>query len=176
VHPAGRAAVAAAVLGSMLSTTPADAHDHRPPRAVLRHGGLQQEGRLVRLHWSSSIEDGGCVSSLVLADVEYPERGLPVGEGRFRATLRLSSPERPAELAVVAREGRGDDGRTLGRRRDVRINLRPRRPNDRVIGWTAVLRSRVRQDLYLKITGTWKDREGCLGSQRATWAFHVTAE
>jgi hypothetical protein len=163
----------AVAVWTLAASMPSVAHDHRPPRATLRHGSLLQNGNLLRMHWSSSTKDGGCISSLIVAEERYPERGLPVGEGRFRAALRLERPDRPAGLRVVARE---DDGRTQARRRDVGVSLRPRQPNGRLIGWTAVLRSRVLQDLYLRVTATWNDREGCKGTQRATWLFLVSAE
>jgi hypothetical protein len=148
----------AVAMWTLPASMPAVAHDHRPPRATLRHGSLLQEGNLLRLHWSSSTKDGGCISSLIVAEEKYPERGLPVD---------------PAGLRVVARE---DDGQTQARRQDVGVTLRPRQPNGRLIGWTAVLRSRVVQDLYLRVTAAWEDREGCQGTQRATWLFHVSAE
>jgi hypothetical protein len=163
----------AVAVWTLAASMPSVAHDHRPPRATLRHGSLLQNGNLLRMHWSSSTKDGGCISSLIVAEERYPERGLPVGEGRFRAALRLERPDRPAGLRVVARE---DDGRAQARRRDVGVSLRPRQPNGRLIGWTAVLRARVLQDLYLRVTATWNDREGCKGTQRATWLFLVSAE
>jgi hypothetical protein len=150
------------------------AHDHHPPRATLRHGSLFQEGRLLRYHWSAVTEDGGCVSSLILARDGYPHPSLPVGPGAFRARIRLSRPDRPVALEVAARDGDPRDG-TLGRRRRVAVTLRPRRPNGEVIGWAAVLRSRVEDDLFLRVTGSWRDRQGCSGPQRATWAFHLSA-
>jgi hypothetical protein len=159
---------------AVTGSTPADAHDHRPPEAELRFGSLLQEGRLIRHHWSSKTEDG-CISSLVVADPDYPRPGLPVGPGRFRAALRLSRPDRPTELRIAAREGRGPDGRQSGRRRNVRFTLRPRRVGEEVIGWSAILRSTVEEHLYLRVTGSWDDRQGCVGRQRATWLFHVAA-
>jgi hypothetical protein len=154
---------------------PATAHDHRPPRAEIRFGSLLQEGRLERYHWSSKTVDGGCVSSVTVADVGYPRPGLPVGPGPFRAALRLSRSDRPIDLRVTAREGRGPGGRELDERQGVRFTMRPRRAGDEVIGWAARLRSRVEQYLYLRVTGSWDDRQGCLGTQRATWLFHVSA-
>jgi hypothetical protein len=171
---AARAVAALAVLLVVLTEGGvAFAHDHRPPRASLRHGSLLQEGRLLRYHWSSVTEDGGCVSSLILAREGYPHPSLPVEAGRFRARVRLSRPDRPVTLEVVARE-KDRDG-TAGTRRRVAVTLRPRRPNGEVIGWTAVLRSRVEDALFLRVTGAWRDREGCRGPQRATWTFHVSA-
>jgi hypothetical protein len=164
-------AVAVWLLGA---SVPAGAHDHRPPEAELRFGSLLQEGALVRYHWSSKVE-GGCVSSLVVADPGYPQPGLPVGPGRFRASLRLSRSDRPTELRVLAREASADDRRRPGRRADVAVTLRPRDPNGEVVGWAAHIRSRVDRDLYLRVTGSWEDRQGCLGPQRAVWLFHLTA-
>jgi hypothetical protein len=148
-------------------------HDHRPPRASLRHGSLFQEGRLLRYHWSSVTDDGGCVSSLIVAREGYPHPPLPVEPGRLRARIRLSRPDRPVALEVVARETNSEGSR--GTRRRVAVTLRPRRPNGEVIGWTAVLRSRVEGALFLRVTGAWRDREGCRGPQRATWTFYVAA-
>jgi hypothetical protein len=163
----------AVAVWTLAASMPSVAHDHRPPRATLRHASLLQEGNLLRMNWSSSTKDEGCVSSLIVAEEKYPEQGLPVGDGRFRAALRLDRPDRPTGLRVVARE---DDGQAQTQRREVGVSLRPRQPNGRLIGWTAVLRSRVVQDLYLRVTATWDDREGCKGTQRATWLFHVSAE
>jgi hypothetical protein len=165
-------AVALLLLGPALPTA---AHDHRPPGAELRYGSLFQDGRLVRQRWSAKTDDGGCVSSLVVVDAAYPRPGLPVGGGRFRAALRLSRPDRPTDLTVVARDGRGPGGRRLGERRGISATLRPRRAGGDVIGWAAVLASRVQDHLYLRVTGSWDDRQGCLGAQKATWLFHVTA-
>lgn len=159
---------------ALTGSTPAGAHDHRPPEAELRFGSLLQEGRLLRYHWSSRTEDG-CISSLVVARPDYPRPGLPVGPGRFQAALRLSRPDRPIELRVVAREARAEDRRQPGRHEDIGVTLRPRKPGGEVIGWTALLRSRVERDLYLRVVGSWQDRQGCLGPQRAIWLFHVTA-
>jgi hypothetical protein len=154
---------------------PAAAHDHRPPRAELRYGSVLQQGRLIKEHWSSRTEDGGCVSSLVVGQARFPRPGLPVGPGRFRAALRLSRSDRPTDLSVSARQGRGLRGRLLGTSQPVAWTLRPRRAGGQVIGWAAVLRSRVEDELYLRVTGTWDDRQGCLGDQRAVWLFHVSA-
>jgi hypothetical protein len=159
---------------ALIGSTPAGAHDHRPPEAELRFGSLLQEGRLIRYHWSSKTEEG-CTSSLVVADPDYPRPGLPVGPGSFRAALRLSRPDRPTDLKVAARDGQGPAGRRVGRRRDVRYTLRPRRAGEEVIGWSAIFRSTVEDRLFLWVTGSWGDRQGCLGPQRATWLFHVTS-
>jgi hypothetical protein len=163
-----------AVLLVLSGVIPAAAHDHRPPRAALRHGSLLQEGRLIKEHWSSSTEDGGCVSSLVVGQVRFPRPGLPVEVGRFRAALRFSRSARP-DLSVSARSGRGPGGRLPGKSQAVSSILRPRRSGGEVIGWAAVLRSRVEDELYLRVTGTWADRQGCLGDQKAVWLFHVSA-
>jgi hypothetical protein len=165
-------AIAVAVL-VVKGSVPAEAHDHRPPKAELRFGSSLQKGRLVRNHWSSKTEDG-CISSLVVADPRYPRPGLPVGPGPFRAVLRLARTDRPTDLRVRAWEADADDRRRPGRRQDVAVGLRPRKPKGEVIGWTGILRSRVERDLYLRVTGSWEDREGCLGPQRAIWLFHVT--
>jgi hypothetical protein len=165
-------AVALAVVGGPGAAV---AHDHRPPRAELRFGSLLQEGRLFRYHWSSKTPEDGCVSSLIVADPGYPHPGLPVGPGKFRAAVRLSRPDRPTDLRVAAREGRGPGARQPGVSRDVSYTLRPRRAGDEVIGWAAILRSRVDEHLYLRVTGSWDDRQGCLGRQRATWLLHVSA-
>jgi hypothetical protein len=110
-----------------------------------------------------------------VAEADFPRPGLPVGPGPFRAALRLSRPDRPSELRVAARQGRGPGGRQPGAPQDVRFTLRPRRAGEEVIGWSAILRSRVDEHLYLRVTGSWDDRQGCLGRQRATWRFHVSA-
>jgi hypothetical protein len=153
---------------------PVGAHDHRPPEAELRFGRLLQEGRLVSYHWSSKTEDG-CISSLVVANPSYPRPGLPVGPGRFRAALRLSRPDRPTRIRVVAWEANPADRQEPGRRADVAVSLRPREPKGEVVGWAAMLGARVERDLYLRVTGAWEDRQGCHGPQRATWLFHVAA-
>lgn len=129
---------------------------------------------MVSYHWSSKTEDG-CISSLVVADPDYPRPGLPVGTGRFRAALRLSRPDRPTRLRVVAWEASSTDRREPGRRTDVAVSLRAREPKGEVVGWAAMLGATVEQDLYLKVTGAWKDRQGCHGPQRATWLFHIAA-
>lgn len=163
-------AAVAAVLGG---SVPAGAHDHRPPVAQLRFGSLLQEGPLVRYHWSSVTDEGGCISSLTIGSSPHPRPGLPVGPGRFHAALRLSHPDRPVDLRVVAREA-GEEGQR-GTSQAVGYSLRPRRAGGQIIGWAAVLRSRVQEHLYLRVTGSWFDRQGCLGPQRATWLFHVSA-
>jgi hypothetical protein len=170
------AAALTVVLVVLSGVIPATAHDHRPPRAELRYGSLLQEGRLIKEHWSSRTEDGGCVSSLVVGNARFPRPGLPVGAGRFRAALRLSRSERPADLSVSARRGRGPGGRLLGKSQAVASTLRPRRAGGEVIGWAAVLRSRIEEELYLRVIGSWDDRQGCQGDQKAVWLFHVSAD
>jgi hypothetical protein len=169
-----RSMTLAVLVAALSGSTPSFAHDHRPPAALLRHAGLQQEGRLLRQHWSTAVEDG-CVSSLVQASPGFPARALPVTGRSFRAIVRLSRQDRPVAISVVALEG-DQEGRHLRNRGEYRATLRPRRPGGQVIGWTASFRGRMRgTDLYVKVTGTWDDREGCKGNQRATWAFHLGA-
>jgi len=82
---------------------PALAHDHEPPRALLRHGALEQEGRLIALRWTEPAGPDGCTSTLLLAKPRYPREGLPVGQGDFRARIRFAKPARPLSVQAVAR-------------------------------------------------------------------------
>jgi hypothetical protein len=154
---------------------PALAHDHEPPRALLRHGTLEQEGRLIALRWTEPAGPDGCTSTLLLAKPRYPREGLPVGQGDFRARIRFAKPARPLSVQAVARPELDVEGDLTGRAADLAIRLRPRRPDGDVRAWAAIVTSRVEEDLYLRVTARWRDRDGCGDKQRATWTFHVSA-
>jgi hypothetical protein len=152
------------------------AEDQGPPRAILRHGDLRQAGRLIALRWTEPAGSDGCTSTLVLSRVRYPTRGLPVGEGRFRARVRFTHPQRPRSVEVTARPRLDQQGDATGRPAEVRLQLRPRRPSGGDLrAWAAILTSRVEDELYLRVTARWRDRDACGDRQRATWTFHVAA-
>ncbi len=167
---------AAAIL-ALLSfiPSPAVAHDHRPPEVVLRHGDLEQRGRLVALRWTRPAGEEGCASTLIVKKPSYPGQGLPVRNGEFRARLRFIKPARPLSVKAEARPEVGADGDLAGPAADVGLRLRPRRPGGDLAAWTALLHSRVQDHLYLRVSARWKDGDGCDDRQKATWTFHVSA-
>ena len=146
-----------------------------PPRAILRHGDLRQAGKLIALRWTEPAGSEGCTSTLILSRLRYPARGFPVGEGRFRARIRFTSPERPRSVEVAAKPRLDGRGEATGRPAEVRLRLRPRRPGGDLRAWAAILTSRVEDQLYVRVTARWRDSDPCGDRQRATWTFHVTA-
>lgn len=168
--------VAAALALLAVLPAPARSDDSGPPRAILRHGDRRQAGRLIALRWTEPAGSEGCTSTLILSRVRYPSRGLPVGEGAFRARVRLTNPQRPRSVEVTARPRLDDQGDATGPRAGVSLRLRPRRPGGGDLrAWAAILTSRVEDELYLRVTARWRDGDSCGDRQRATWTFHVTA-
>ncbi len=172
-----QAAISAALLAlTLLPAGQAAAHDHRAPRAELRVAGQRQSGRLWSSAWYAAVGEV-CVGNAVEARPTYRSDAVEVGEGRFRARVRFVKGEAPARVVVSARQRLGEDGVAVGRRVEVHARIRPLlAPDGSSRAWTLLIRSSVREDLYLLITGRWPDVDGCGPRQHASWTFHLSAD
>lgn len=168
----GTLVLAAAVAWAFVSA-PAPAHDHNPPRVVLRSPGDRQIVSPFTATWSHRQNNGDCV--IVIGDKfesVYPRRAM-LWRPRRKIHLRFFKRHQPRGLAIRMHV-RLKDGypRGRGRRADYRLR-RARRAGRRI--WIAGFHGRpdARRHLYLSVHVRYRDVEGCGGPQTLDLAYHL---
>jgi hypothetical protein len=103
------------------------------------------------------------------------KQAIRVGGGRRAARIVFRNPTRPRSLAISGWRRLDSDGEPVGRAQRFDYELSPRRRGGKVVGWRASFSFRLRAGryLYFDVFGRWPDRQGCGGSQDASWTFHV---
>ena len=173
----GRAIAVAGAVVALAAATPALA-DHRPPIAALhvRHVADAQRGLLYSYEWVRPGGHGLCVAEA--ADgIRHWGHALRVGSGKHVARIVFANRTRPRSLAISGWRRLGSGGAPVGRPHHFDYELSPRRHAGRVKAWRARFSYRLRagHHLYFDVFGRWRDRQGCGGTQDASWTFHVKA-
>lgn len=165
------------LIGISMVPVPAAAHDHRPPRATLASAADQQRGRPLHSAWLARADSRFCDFMTRRALPSFP-RALPHATGE-EVRILLPKAAAPLELSVEAWRAVGSDGRPKGARETVPAALVPRLEGTQVAAWEIrFVPPPVTPHLYLAVEAYWADEESCsrppdLGSQSASWAFHL---
>jgi hypothetical protein len=153
---------------------PAPAHDHTPPRVVLRSPGDGQVGRPWSYEWTARESENTCSGVSGDGIPNYQRRAMTWRPKR-RIHLRLYKRHKPTGLVIRMYVRLSDSANPAGRGRRADYRLRRTRlPSGRRI-WIAgfVGRRDARRHLYLDVTVRYRDVEGCGGSQNMVLAFHL---
>lgn len=164
------------LLGPGSPATPAAAHDHAPPAAVLRGAGERQHGRVLSYFWTTPDEDL-CVDTEGGNSFRFPRRILasPGATGR----VILWKPAAPVEVRLEAWSDTKRDGSPRGKSIPIEAILAPKTRDGRTIAWKATFPTQpTPRHYYLRLEARWQDEEGCggspdLGYQHGAWTFHL---
>jgi hypothetical protein len=159
---------------SLFGATPAAAHDHVVPRAVLVAGNERQTGSVLESTWTERRGDY-CLTTSILRVLEFPpairsHRGDEV-------VVRFGKPDEPVDLFVEGWSRVGANGAPRGPGRGLDASLRPVEL-ERSVAWEAAFTPPPTwRHVYLHVFAAWPDREGCgdpdTGSQSVDWLFHL---
>jgi hypothetical protein len=159
-------AMSLGLLGALLASGTAQAHDHQIPKTVLMQGKQElQTGRNVE--WSDWYSSAGGVCAHSHADYEF---GFPRVDGvaagsKLKVRIHKAQKPRPFAMAEVDKEG--------VTRGEVVVRLEPVVRSGKRVAWDAVFRVDRPDTRYRLLSeGYWDDREGC-GKQHAFWSFQV---
>ena len=166
-----RAAVVFLVSALAASAVPAVAHDHKPPRAILRSPGDEQRGRAWSSDWTRA--DGKfCVSGVGDGIPNYRRKAMTWNPSN-PIRLYLYKKQKPKKVKVRMHRRLDEDGSPQGKGRRARIRLRDKvLDNGRRI-WIAKFRGPDVRHLFLSARAVWQDVEGCNVSQSLDFAFHL---
>jgi hypothetical protein len=169
---AGALALGISVALSLFSGA-APAHDHKPPRVVLRSPGDRQIGRPWSYEWSARESENTCSGVHADGIPNYRRRAL-IWRPRRKLHLRLFKRHQPRRLIVRMWVRLDDSGEPVGQGRRADVSLRRARIDGRRI-WIAGFYGRrdARRHLYLGVYVRYRDVEGCGGSQNMLVAFHL---
>ena len=164
----------AAVAAATAWAPPAQAHDHRIPKTVLKKGArdLQTGLKVTESFWSHSTGGGGCAGGFTDRIFGFPAVDRVAAGTELR--VRIFKEHRPDSFTVNAHRRVAEDDFPLGEPQRLPRTLKPVVRQGERVAWDA--RFRVRQpsrDYYLVTEGHWRDREGCRLDQYAFWSFHV---
>jgi len=150
--------------------TPASAHDHRRPMALLRVHGMPYRGRMVEVDWVTR-KDGGCVEKHRQRDLRFgpPAR---VDIGLYPGRLRLLTSHHP-RLRILSWALLDGSKQPVGPPEEIPFELERLSRNGRTLAWDAVFRLFVVEHRYIGVFARWPDREGCDEMQRVTWTYHL---
>jgi len=150
---------------------PANAHDHKRPKVMLRSHGERQKGLPWTSEWTRA--DGkSCVSGIA--------QGIP----NYRRKAMAWSPDNPLHLYFYKRQepervkvlmhrrlDSDDFPKGRGRRADVSLRRKTLDSGRRI--WVADFTAPDRRRLYVSARAVWQDVEGCGVSQSLNMAFHI---
>jgi len=168
------AAVVLGLLGVLLASGAAQAHDHQIPNTVLKKGAKElQAGLLVNeSSWNRSAGDGLCENQNTLYRTRFPETDKVAAGAKLR--VRILKVQRPDSFGIAAYRAVDENGDPSGEARLLKRSLERVIRDGRTVAWDAVFSVKnPGRDYYLVSEGHWQDREGCGGDQYAFWSFHV---
>jgi len=165
-----RSVVLTLALLTLGSGSPAIADDHRPPMAFLRMGTLAR-GKLVELEWTAG-SGRRCRVIDRQREFRFPQADH-VEYGLHSGRLRFITPHRPRGVRILAWFAAEERRRPIGPPEELEYELHALRKKDRTVAWEAVFGLTVVNNRYLAVRARWPDRDGCSGTQKALWTFHV---
>ena len=168
------AAIAAGLVGALLASGPAGAHDHLVPGTVLKKGARElQAGTLVKeSDWVYPADGGLCANESTIYRTRFPETDSVAAGAKLR--VRVFKAQRPDSFAIAAYRSVDKDGMPVGEARLLSRTLERVVRDGKTVAWDAAFRvGRPSRDYYLVTEGHWQDREGCGTDQFAHWSFHV---
>lgn len=170
-------AVAVVILGAIAVTVgapPAEAHDHRIPKTVLKKGSqdLQTGFKVAESEWHYALGGGRCGGAHTDYAFRFPGADRVAAKSALR--VRIFKVQRPDSLKITAHRKVNEDDYPIGKPQVLKRTLSPVVRGGKTVAWDARFRvSQLSRDYYLVTEGHWRDREGCGGDQYAFWSFHV---
>jgi hypothetical protein len=170
------AAVAVTLVGvaATAQMPPAQAHDHRIPKTVLKKGARElQEGlKVIDSNWSHPTTGNECVDINSVYVYRFPEQDRVAAGSKLR--VRLLKSQKPDSFTVTAYPRLNSEGIPRGEARQLNTSLRGVVQDGQTVAWDAIFFVNGSDRHYYLITeGHWHDRQGCGGDQWAHWSFHV---
>ena len=163
--------LAALALALSLVPAPAVAHDHRPPRSVLRSPGDRQVGRPWSYGWEST--DGEFCQSVIADGIPNYRRKAMTWRPHRKIHLRLFKRHRPTRLVIRMYQRLDDDGHLAGKHRRASYRLQRARREGRRFWIAGFYGPSKARHLYLAIHVEYEDVDGCGGTQSMELAFHL---
>jgi hypothetical protein len=166
-----RRIAALALAGTLLVglSSPASSHDHRIPKVVLHSGGETQIGNYVSESWTRP-SGRFCLFEHGDGFGGYPKAiGYRPGDEVF---FRLNKKQRPDEVKILSHRA-VKNGYATGRGVRLKVRLKRFRIKGKAAGWDAYFVPRSTRHNYLDFHVSWRDREGCGGSQSINRGFHL---
>ena len=170
----------AAMLAVLLMTSEALADDHRRPSTALVAGSVRQKGRIVGMSWARRVSPSECIVTDGTNGTTFPH---PL---RYRTadqlSVRLRKDEMPVEYSVEAWRSVRRDGTPRGPSQLVPASMEPHMRDGQTVAWDLRFQSPYQLGhTYLMATAYWPDETNCwpppdLGSQFASWTFHVKTQ
>jgi hypothetical protein len=149
----------------------AGAHDHRPPRAVVRSAGERQPAGPWTSTWSRPSGENECVVTHGDGFPNYRRPAMQWWPGR-KIHLRLFKRHKPRWLVIRMFVRLDDTGSVTGRGRRADYRLRRARVNGKRVWIAGFFGRRTRRHLYLAVRVNYRDVEGCGGPQTMSLAYH----
>jgi hypothetical protein len=168
------ASMALGLLGILLASGAAQAHDHQIPNTVLKKGAKElQAGTLVKeSSWNAPAGGNECVNESAIYRTRFPEADTVAAGAKLR--VRVSKAQRPDSFEIAAYRAVDENGEPSGEARLLGRTLERVVVDGKTVAWDAVFSVKnPGRDYYLVSEGHWQDREGCGGDQFAFWSFHV---
>lgn len=170
-----RTALAAAVFCLIsVMAIPAGAHDHAPPRSVLRVPDTRQQGRPFSSFWTTA--DGRfCIDQKATNTLAFP-KAVNDKPGR-QVVIVLRKDEKPTEVSLEAWKAVRKDGTPRGDAESIPLTLTPKMRLGTITAWkVSFLSAAGGRHYYLRLEAQWQDQEGCggdpdLGYQHAAWTY-----
>ena len=166
-------AMALGLLGVLLASGTAQAHDHLVPDTVLKKGAreLQAGTKVYESVWIRPSSDL-CEHQSTIYRTRFPETDTVRAGSKLR--VRVFKAQRPDSFGVAAYRALDKEGEPSGEARLLSRSLERVVVDGKTVAWDAVFSVKnPGRDYYLISEGRWQDREGCGGDQFAFWSFHV---
>ena len=168
-----RVAPVVALICALWALVPgAGAHDHRPPRVVVRSAGERQEARPWTLTWIKPAGDNTCVITHADGFPIYRREAMRWWPKR-KIHLRLFKRHKPRRLAIRMYVRLDETGNVAGKGRPADFSLRRDLINGKRVWIAGFFGRRTRRHLYLSVHVRYRDVEGCGGPQTMSLAYHL---
>jgi hypothetical protein len=168
----------ALLIVGLSNVSDAVAHDHKVPKAALLTSERRQQGQLLQSKWLDRFDADQCDILFRSAIPNFP-RAVQAGYGAD-VRVRVQKAAVPLEISVKAWRRLDEDGLPRGEAETVPAMVQPYIEQGQPKAWDAVilLPGAEARHFYIALEAWWADEQNCvpppdLGSQSATWAFHV---
>jgi hypothetical protein len=157
-----------------LVATAAWAHDHKPPKSVLRVQGEKQVGILGTYCWTSPGDEPDTYNMLCIDAIPSWPRAVKADPGRT-TKVRFNSSTKPDDLSIAYWKRVDANGSPQGEATTLETTLEPvMNAEGETVAWRLVFKlPESGRHLYLHAAGYWQDQDGSGNPQDASWTYHV---
>ncbi|HET7481389.1 MAG TPA: hypothetical protein VFK89_00875 [Actinomycetota bacterium] len=150
----------------------ASAHDHKPPRVVLRSGHAEQRARLGTYCWTSAADEPGFFST-ICADAVWSFPRAERAKAGKTATITIYKTTAADKLHLTRWRSVDENGYPMGDGRRIRYDVAPT-TIDGSIAYEVTFELPSRPGhLYIDMFGRWADTEGAGNEQDADYTMHL---